>query len=902
MKTCRYLRCPWSILTIAFFVVFLTACNLGREQRQAEALRISPLPDTRPEPADLHATSVPLVRTAAPASPASAPTNVPILFTPIVARATALDFTAPTSLPAQIYISAPTPNTVLSGNTPILGAAFHPQFLHYRLEYASASNPRCQWYPLIAESHRPIVDNVLGYLNSQAVGLADGAYQLRLRVTLLDGSEQTAIVSPIIVRNQIQIQPTAAPTTHALPSSVFSASPDEGYAPLSVVFVGPVDANVSSFSWRFGDGNSSSQASPTHIFTEPGAYTVNLSVSGPHGGSSFARLISVHARQPSVAAFDASPLAGAPPVRVQFSNRSSGDIAAFIWRFGDGNENRTDSNPAHTYVAAGQYFAELTVSGPAGESSAVKQITVAVEQRAAPIASFDLSVNQGMAPLPLQLTNTSTGEIDSVLWELNGESLPADAAGDAATVLTAAGEYAIRLTVAGPGGIDSLAQTVVVSAPAPVADFSAAPMSGSAPLTVQFTNHSLNADRGYAWDFDSDGAVDAVESSPSHVYETPGLYLAQLTATGEGGVSQSSIEIVVVAPAPAPVAGFTASASDLVVTFVSTASGESLNFSWDFGDGSNSTDVNPIHTYDVPGAYMVVQQTSNSGGSATHSQEVQVSAAPTDTPPSAGELAFVSNRDGNNEIYLMNSDGAGAVNLTNHPSNDRHPSWSPDGQKLAFASRRDNDAFDIYILDPATSAETRLTTAASDNRPAWSSDGARIAFVSERAGNKDIWIMDVDGSQQTQLTSSPANEDQPTWSPDSASVAYVTDADGPRHIAVANIADGSVINTIRSDAGENFLPAWLNDANRSRLLFTSTRFDDEDIFVVDPLNGEGLLQITSDASIERQPNWSGNGDLILFVSDRAGDGSRDIYTVAVDGSTIKRLTQDSGNNREPKWR
>ena len=196
---------------------------------------------------------------------------------------------------------------------------------------------------------------------------------------------------------------------------------------------------------------------------------------------------------------------------------------------------------------------------------------------------------------------------------------------------------------------------------------------------------------------------------------------------------------------------------------------------------------------------------------------------------------------------------------------------------------------------------TQLTHTGSDNRPAWSPIGGRIAFVSERSGNKDIMIMNADGSAQLQLTSSEANEDQPTWSPDGGHIAYVTDADGPRHIAVVSVADGAVINAIRSDNGENFLPSWLNDQARSLLLFTSTRFGDEDIFVVNPLNGEDLRQITNDATIERQPSWSSDGGLILFVSDRAGENTRDIYTVSSEGTRLNRLTPDGSRDREPKW-
>ena len=86
--------------------------------------------------------------------------------------------------------------------------------------------------------------------------------------------------------------------------------------------------------------------------------------------------------------------------------------------------------------------------------------------------------------------------------------------------------------------------------------------------------------------------------------------------------------------------------------------------------------------------------------------------------PVAGEtIAFVSDRDDNNEIYVMDAAGAAAFNLTNHPADDRQPSWSPDGRMIAFASDRDDDSFDIYVITIETGELTRLTEPGSEYAP-----------------------------------------------------------------------------------------------------------------------------------------------------------------------------------------
>ena len=135
--------------------------------------------------------------------------------------------------------------------------------------------------------------------------------------------------------------------------------------------------------------------------------------------------------------------------------------------------------------------------------------------------------------------------------------------------------------------------------------------------------------------------------------------------------------------------------------------------------------------------------------------------------PDGQWIAFETNRDGNEEIYLMDPDGGQLWNLSDHPGRDKYPSWSPDGTKIAFSSDRDGNQ-DIYVMGLDGSEPLRITQHASDDkRPAWSPDGRMIAFYSDRIslGNFDVFIIPVEGGDAVRLTSNLDFDGYPAWRP-----------------------------------------------------------------------------------------------------------------------------------------
>ncbi len=159
--------------------------------------------------------------------------------------------------------------------------------------------------------------------------------------------------------------------------------------------------------------------------------------------------------------------------------------------------------------------------------------------------------------------------------------------------------------------------------------------------------------------------------------------------------------------------------------------------------------------------------------------------------PLWGKIVFYSERDGNHEIYRMDSDGGNVTRLTHHPVTDAAPAWSPNGQQIAFHSDRDGNQ-EVYVMDADGSNQRRLTRHPGlDGRPDWSPDGSQIAFYSGRGGRDpdkeiDIFVMDADGGNVRQVTHL-GFASRPKWSPDGKRIAFEAITDAGRVIYVVDV-------------------------------------------------------------------------------------------------------------------
>jgi len=251
-------------------------------------------------------------------------------------------------------------------------------------------------------------------------------------------------------------------------------------------------------------------------------------------------------------------------------------------------------------------------------------------------------------------------------------------------------------------------------------------------------------------------------------------------------------------------------------------------------------------------------------------------------------IPFSSNRDGNNEIYLMNSDGSNQIRLTNNPSDESSPYFSPDGSKIVFQSNRDGNN-EIYLMNADGSNQIRLTNnAADDINPIFSPDGSKILFTSTRDGNAEFYIMDSDGKNLKRLTNNTYTDLAASFSPDGTKIAFSSNRGGNWDIYTMNI-DGSNEQRLTTDVSVEWTPFYTPDG--SKMAFVSNRSGGLEVYY---MNVDGSdQQITTNAGGAKWiPVFSPDGSKIIYSSD--SDGDWDVYSMNPDGSNQTNITDNIG--------
>ncbi|MFH2036308.1 MAG: PKD domain-containing protein [Candidatus Zixiibacteriota bacterium] len=402
-----------------------------------------------------------------------------------------------------------------------------------------------------------------------------------------------------------------------VPRADFIASKTETCIGNSITFIN-WSSNADSYFWEFGDGTTSTEENPTHLYTNDGYFNVRLTAYNECGSNLANKDFYIYIYQPPVALFTYNIIEGCNGGTVEFTDITH-QAQSWYWTFGDGTTS-TEQNPIHVYDTAGTYVVTLTVTNMCGSST--KDRIVTLKKKPVPVADFTTELTEYCAEHLITFTNLAQNA-DKYLWDFGDGTNSTDE--NPTHQYANAGVYTISLTASNDCGDDTETKVEYITIfPLPYADFSASSTDICTNSLVYFTDLSLNADNWY-WDF-GDGET-SIGQNPGHTYTSPGNYTVSLTVSNQCGDDTATKELYIRVIDP-PTADFDYETSGLceggTATFMNLSSG-AVSFYWEFGDGLTSTIENPTHTYASTGTFTVILTVTNMCGKDDISREIEVS-------------------------------------------------------------------------------------------------------------------------------------------------------------------------------------------------------------------------------------------------------------------------------------
>ncbi|MFO7321730.1 MAG: hypothetical protein DIU68_008370 [Chloroflexota bacterium] len=267
-------------------------------------------------------------------------------------------------------------------------------------------------------------------------------------------------------------------------------------------------------------------------------------------------------------------------------------------------------------------------------------------------------------------------------------------------------------------------------------------------------------------------------------------------------------------------------------------------------------------------------------------------------PDGPNEIAFVSNRDGDYELYLARADGSDIRRLTDSPGIDVVTAWSPDGRRLYFHSVREGGV-GLFVMDIESGEVSALSSAAEGEMAAAASpDGSQIAYHRlEDDGTTRIYIASADGSDPQRFGDLPGSQQWPAWSPDGSQIAFNANLDGTLDIYVMNV-DGTGLRRLTNDAAADGPPLWSPDG--SQIAFWSERDNAPAEVYIMNADGSRSRQVTYTNTAEFVTSWSPDGRYLAV--EVSHENSSEIRLLDTDGREVLRLTGDDSINLEARWR
>ncbi len=389
------------------------------------------------------------------------------------------------------------------------------------------------------------------------------------------------------------------------PKANFTGTPRSGCAPLAVQFDPKPFPNANAWFWDFGDGNTSTQQNPLHVYIAVGEYKVTMKLTNTDGCQDSIyknKYIKVYDGQVTYTVPDT--IVGCTPMPVSFANPLAG-ADSVVWHFGNGDSS-TSVNASYVYTLPGIYTVNYFGSMPGGCSQYINPFAIIQVFEFLPDSTLAVSVTN-CKPFVFQFTNP-TPDIIAWVWDFgdgNTDTVPSPSHSYAQ-----AGTYFVSVTLTNIYGCVKTVSTTVTTGHGNPINMSAPGGCTSDTITFSVSNPGLFT--AYTWNF-GDGSP--TESTPqvSHTYQNTGAYIASLIAMDTAGCVDTfytdTIHITAV------IADFTTNdtttgCNKLLVNFTDNSTGATTWF-WDFGDGDTATSSNPSHYYQAPGIYSVTLTVTN---------------------------------------------------------------------------------------------------------------------------------------------------------------------------------------------------------------------------------------------------------------------------------------------------
>lgn len=384
-------------------------------------------------------------------------------------------------------------------------------------------------------------------------------------------------------------------------SADFTVDKTAGCAPLVVSFL-DISNQGTSWKWDFGNGITSTEQNPTYIFTQPGFYSITLITTQNGTSDTIVRPSLVRVNPSPIANFMVDEPKGCSPHTPKFTDISvplSGTITDWFWSFGNG-QTSTEQNPDAVYIDQKGYDVFLRVTDANGcESTVTKTDFITLD---GPEAKFIFdSVVCGL-PANVTFLNQSQGNDLNYLWDFgDGTTTTGDVPGTHTYSNFDSSKVTLVVTEKNTGCTDTAVSSIVVGNYEASFDWNI--ICGDDEFTIEVEN-TTSFFTALEWDFG--GQSTKFTQTANHNFSSPGPFEVTLRATVDPSCWDTT---TITYNLPRPNLSYEAPicSDPFEVTFTNLSSGTVLTYNWDFGDTTFSTEINPVHTYDIPPERFVAQ-------------------------------------------------------------------------------------------------------------------------------------------------------------------------------------------------------------------------------------------------------------------------------------------------------